>query len=228
MLAELRMGLRAISTCGRACNLFLAVLMVVLAALTFSINWWTVYFWDCALFGDAAYYILLDKGLCSDSKTGQDGSYDDCTTWQDIADTDNIDNDARDAANGYIDSNGLCKASLALIIIVLVSIMLQFIPIVAKITVVRYVQAIVLVLCTILLLAAIGTSSETYFTDVGNYAARSNCDSNASSPYGGYILAIFVAVLASSLSLCILFPCMDCIDTSCHEKEPDATPSVQI
>jgi hypothetical protein len=128
----------------------------------------------------------------------------------------------KDDTEIYIDANGLCKSALAFSLLVFVSLLLQLIPTVSKISIVRYVQAAVLVLCTVLLLAAIGSTSETYFTDVGNYGARSYCSSNTSSPYGGYCFAIIAIILAWGLAICTLCPCGDCVDRTYHEKVPTA------
>jgi hypothetical protein len=214
------MTLKDISFCGHICHVILGLVMVIFASLTFSTNWWIVYFWDC-LNDDFAYYIVLDEGLCEDSDQGQEGDYDNCVSWKDIADNDFLDSsDAQDDAQGYIDTNAICKTALSFVVILFCVLVLQLIPFISKLNFIRYIEAGVLVFCCILFMAAIGNSSNNYFTDVDNYY-HEYCNSYATTPYTGYVSAIVCILFTGITAMSVLFPCCGCVDrTSDNNDQP--------
>ena len=202
------MELKAISQCGRICHAILGLVMLIFAAVSFSATWWIMYFWDC-VGDDQYYYLVLEEGYCFATEDGTD-DFDDCTSWEDIADEDL--GDASDDAQLYIDANGLCKAGLAFVVIAFVLMCARFVPAVEKIQPLRYVIVALCGLSALLFVAAIGSASDNYYTDQENYAGYDLCSNYANSAYVGYFSAIVVLILAISTAMSVLFPCCSCID----------------
>ena len=164
---------------------------------------------DCGFFDDAAYYLILDKGLCYDTKTGQEGTYDDCASWEDLTDSDG---DYGEDAQKYIDANGLCKTGLSFAVFAFIALLLQFLPALSKFSFVRYIIGAVFAFIAILFVAAMGTASNTVYTDQDNYGPDAYCSSSASSMYSGYACAVIALILAGSTAFAVVFPCCNCVD----------------
>lgn len=207
--------LNKVSTAGYVCQVILAIVLIIVASVVVSTNWWVVYFWDCPSINDEssiAYYMVLKKGFCVDPDQGQENNYDDCTKWSDVKD-DSQDDDIKDSAQQYIDALNLGTAAVSFSVFFLVLSAVAFVPMVRKWDIFRYFTAAVVFVAGFMFLGSVGAASETWFTDTSNYVyAHQYCDNEVSFGYSGYIGAVIGMVLAFVAFMSLLFPCCCCAD----------------
>ena len=64
-----------ITLCGNIFLLTLGGIMVICTAVSFSSNWWIIYFMDCVATDSQYFYLRLDDGVCHDTTKNENDDY---------------------------------------------------------------------------------------------------------------------------------------------------------
>ena len=200
---------RPFSICGKVTFLSLGLWLFMLSIISFQSVWWSVNFTKCNdPISSTYYYLLLDDGLCVDSKQGQISNYDSCSTWQTIS-RDAGGSAAADASK-YIHTEGLCISTLVFSLfcsfIVVSDILSKHMPLILH----RSILIGFLSLVGLMFFAALCNSSQSYWTQVDNYSLNDSCSESYSGPAIGWVAVLF-GFFTSLVGLFLaLFPCAQC------------------
>lgn len=201
--------LKPISRCGQSCVAALACVQIAFCIVALAAEFWTLGFSNCTSGSSEVYvYLLLDKGLCIDTtERATAGQLEDCTAWASVGNG----GAAGDDAGQYEHSHGLFASALAFAVVELLVTGAAYMNIQTEYTdKLRYTQIFFGVLVTALTAAAVGSVSETFYTDESNYPYYAFCSDSYTKPGAGWILGFFCVWVAAASVGALLFPCLRC------------------
>ena len=207
---------KKMSDCGHACQVIFGVVIMILIIISFSTTWWLLYWDDCDFDDDASISLNLHLGACLDGM-------DDCTSWKDLDRDDNGDSDL------YIAAHGICITALVFCVLSIVVTCGAFIPAIQKANCSNYLSYVLMVLlfiCSIFLIGALASTSDTYYTDTDNFPIYGNfCESKRSTVSIGWVAALIAVILAYVAILVAACPCCICANDSKNEEDSKFMPA---
>ena len=214
LYSSLTSKIKPLSLFGKLAFVVLGLWMFMMSVIGFNSIWWGVSFSDCTdPITDTYYFLLLSKGLCTDSEANQISNYDNCRTWDTVADETSSGEGADDAIK-YNDARSLCITAMVLAIIFTfvsgASIISKNFPVVPQ----RLVMVVLNFLIILMLVSAIGVSTQTYFTDTSNYFVEDACNKVYSGPSIGWVTAFCGFVVSVIGLILVACPCGQCLAES--------------
>ena len=221
--------LKPISKCGQGCVSILVLVQIIFCIIACTAEFWKLGFTDCASVSggedDIYIYMLLNEGICVDSKSDKTSGFSDCTDWTDV---DTADDTANDDAEKYSHAYGLFVSAVvfASCLLLLTGVSYYFVHSEYS-EKLRYTQIVFGVLVTALSAGAVGSVSETYYTDEENYPYNSFCNDSYTVPGSGWVFGFFCVWVAAATVGALLYPCLKCVyneaDVRRAETPPDDT-----
>jgi hypothetical protein len=210
-------NIKPLSTCGKVALGLFIILDIICVSIAANTTWWQVLFWDCSSGGEFYFYMTMNDGFCTDEGKGTGSGWDDCTSWSDATGG----GEAEDAADDFIDANGLLSTFLAFSVILIVLFIASFFIPKQHFNKVRVVAAVVTFLNLIFVLSVFGVTNDNYYYDLSTYdPLPDNCNSEGTLPGVGYFFGILLFPFTLGLLVALVYPicgCMGAKDSSINE-----------